>query len=317
MSNSQSSDGRLVGKVAVVTGAGRGIGRAYAHALAAEGAAIVVNDLASPSESPAAAVAAEIIDSGGRATVSEASVADFAETASVMETAVEQFGRLDILIANAGNSHPATITDASADDWASTIAVHVNGTFNCVHHAAPLIAKQGGGTIITTGDITTGLYFPRSAAYRSSKAAIAVLTLYAAHELAEAHINVNSIMPPATDTRMMHTFFESLGDDLDDFMKRPRRAYGGPISEGPSAGSSSAVAPERVPPFGVYLCTDAGRSVTGRLFKLYREAVRLVISEESTSELDPEGDSFSLDELERRVPDWLADAPSAIVGVAG
>jgi NAD(P)-dependent dehydrogenase (short-subunit alcohol dehydrogenase family) len=317
MSNSQSTGGRLAGKVAVVTGAGRGIGRAYAHALAAEGAAIVVNDLASPDESPAAEVAAEIAESGGRATVSEASVADFTEAASIMQTAVEQFGRLDIVIANAGNSRPATIIDASGADWASIMAVHVNGTFNCIHHAAPLIAEQGGGTIITTGDITTGLYFPRSAAYRSAKAAIAVLTLYAAHELEDDHINVNSIMPPATDTRMMHTFFESLGDDLDEFMKRPRRAYGGPISEGPSAGAASAVAPEQVPPFGVYLCTDAGRSITGRLFKLYREAVRLVISEDAVSELDPEGDGFSLDELERRVPDWLAEAPAAIPGAAG
>ena len=89
----------------------------------------------------------------------------------LMETAVERFGRLDILIANAGNSHPATITDASADDWASTIAVHVNGTFNCIHHAAPLIAQQGGGTIITTGG--TGpraamSRWPSSPGYRSN-----------------------------------------------------------------------------------------------------------------------------------------------------
>jgi NAD(P)-dependent dehydrogenase (short-subunit alcohol dehydrogenase family) len=316
MSDVQSSDGRLAGKVAVVTGAGRGIGRAYAHALAAEGAAIVVNDLATPDESPAAAVAAEIVQSGGRAAVSEGSVADFAQAGSIMRGAVERFGRLDILIANAGNAHPATIVETPGADWASVVNVHVNGTFNCVHHAAPLIAEQGGGTIITTGDITTGLYFPRSAAYRSSKAAIAVLTLYAAHELADDGINVNSIMPPATDTRMMHAFFESLGDDLEGFMNAPKRVYGAAISEGPSAGSGSAVAPEAVPPFGVFLCTAAGRGITGRLFKLHREAVRLVTSEETMSELAPEGADFSLDELERRVPEWLANEPAAVAGAA-
>ncbi len=307
MSERRSARGRLAGKVAVVTGAGRGIGRAYAHALAAEGAAIVVNDIPGRDGSPADEVVAEIEAAGGRAVANHDSVTDFAGAEQMMRAAQENFGRLDILIANAGISRPAWITEASESDWADVLAVHGNGTFNCIRHAAPLIAQQGGGTIITTGDVTTDLHFPRLAAYRAAKAAIAVLTLYAAHELAEKGINVNSIMPGATDTRMQRAFYDSLGSELDSFRRRASLSY-----QGEERNAAPTAPPESVPPLGVFLCSDAGRRITGRLFALHREDVRVVVSHTEVLVISPESGTFSVDELERRVPGWLAPAPAPV-----
>jgi len=295
--------GRLDGKVAVVTGAGRGIGRAYAHALAAEGAAVVVNDLRTVASSAAEDVVAEIAGRGGRATANHDGVDDFDGAKRLMRSAQERFGHLDIVIANAGISRPAPIAGASPQDWSSVLAVHATGTFNCIHHAAPVLAASGGGSIVTVGDITTDLHFPGLAAYRAAKAAIAVLTLYAARELASARINVNSVMPGATDTRMSHRFFESLGSDLQDFVKDATYAYAG---GGPKTAPAGPAAPESVPPLGVYLCTDAARDITGRLFALYRDAVRVVTRERPVATISPESGAFSVDELARRVPEWLA-----------
>jgi NAD(P)-dependent dehydrogenase (short-subunit alcohol dehydrogenase family) len=303
---------RLSGKVAVVTGAGRGIGRAYAHALAAEGAAVVVNDLSAPEGSPAQEVVAELEAAGGRAVADHGSVTDFAAVERMMNMAIETFGRLDILIANAGISRPQFVAEARESDWADVTAVHCNGTFNCIRHAAPLMAEQGGGTIVTTGDITTGLYFPKLAAYRAAKAAVAVLTLYTAHELVETGINVNSVMPPATDTQMMRAFYDSLGGGLDDFMSNSKQLLADQQHEGPSASAASSAPPEAVPPLGVYLSTQAGRAITGRLFKLYGNEIRVVLSQGDVSSISPENAWFSVDELERRVPSWLAEVPAAV-----
>jgi NAD(P)-dependent dehydrogenase (short-subunit alcohol dehydrogenase family) len=211
----------LVGKVAVVTGAGRGVGRAYANALAAEGAKVLVNDLGVSVEGvgsgamAADEAVAEIRAAGGIAAANYDDVSNFAGAGRLIKTAVDIYGSLDILVANAGGICPTNLFEAKEEDWNSVLAVHANGTFNCYRHSAPIMMRQSGGTIITTGAdvdryLTRKDAYPGLGAYRAAKAAILVLTLSAADELRPYNINVNSIMPGATATRMQGAFYESL-----------------------------------------------------------------------------------------------------------
>jgi NAD(P)-dependent dehydrogenase (short-subunit alcohol dehydrogenase family) len=148
--------GMLESKVAIVTGAGRGVGAAYARALAAEGAKVVVNDLrGSEDRTPTSAesVVAEIEATGGIAVAHHDSVADFDGARRIVQTAVERFGRLDILIANAAIIRPRFLHEANERDWTDVLAVATNGTFNCIRHGVPHMINAGGGTIIVTGDL--------------------------------------------------------------------------------------------------------------------------------------------------------------------
>jgi NAD(P)-dependent dehydrogenase (short-subunit alcohol dehydrogenase family) len=297
--------GRLDGKVAVVTGAGRGVGRAYALLLAREGASVVVNDLAVAGGGPssAEAVVQEIEQAGGRAVVSVGSVADFAQTEGIMRDAVDRFGRLDILIANAGNTRPRFIRESGERDWTDVHAVHTNGTFNSIHHAAPHLIAAGGGSIIATGDISKDLYFPGLASYRSAKAAIAVIAIYAAEELREFNINVNCVMPPATDTVMFHAYFDSLEDATrESFVEDIKERY-----EREGTAEAPLAHPDVVPPLGVFLCSDEGRAITGRLFLLHGRDIRIDAARPRVEFIrsDDEG-GWTMDSLARRVPSWLA-----------
>ncbi|WP_433207293.1 SDR family NAD(P)-dependent oxidoreductase [Nocardia sp. CA-107356] len=302
---------RLDGKVAVVTGAGRGIGRAYAHALAAEGAKIVVNDLGAAvdgsgrEESSAAAVAREIVAGGGQAVADTHSVADFDSAEMIMQTAVSAFGRLDILVANAGNIRMAALHESSRGDWQDVMAVHADGTFNCVRHAAPLMRENGGGTIITTGDLAQGFYYPKLGSYRAAKAAILVVTLYAAHELSQFGINVNSVFPGTTSTRMAEAFFDGL-DDKESFYADAKEHF--------QADSEAAAAePETVPPIGVYLCTDEGRPITGRSFVMDGPDIGLCTTTSDLSFIAPSTGTWTTEELIARIPEWLTSAGAPAV----
>ncbi|MFC9355746.1 SDR family NAD(P)-dependent oxidoreductase [Rhodococcus sp. NPDC057014] len=301
---------RLEGKVAVVTGSGRGIGRAYAHALAAEGAKIVVNDTGGEvdgtghSQSPADAVAREITELGGEAVADYSNIADFRGAEQVMQTATANFGRLDILIANSGNIRMAMLDEATEADWGDVLGTHTNGTFNCIRHASPLMKQQGGGTIVTVGDITQGLHYPRLAAYRAAKAAILVLSNYAAAELQEFNINVNSVFPGSTSTRMAQAYFESLGDKTESFLADAAE-YARVDSDG-----GSPAPPATVPPIGVYLCTDEGRSITGRSFIMDGVEIGLATTRSDLTFLAPPADTWTTGDLIAHIPDWLADADS-------
>jgi hypothetical protein len=111
---------------------------------------------------------------------------------------------------------------------------------------------------------------------------------------------------------MMRAFYNSLAGGADDFMSNSKQLSAEQQHEGPSASANSAAPPEAVPPLGVYLSTAAGRAITGRLFKLYGNEIRVVLSQGDMSSISPENAWFSVDELERRVPAWLAGVPTAV-----
>ncbi|MER5915268.1 SDR family NAD(P)-dependent oxidoreductase [Streptomyces sp. NPDC001982] len=296
----------LAGKVAIVTGAGRGIGRAYALGLAAEGAKVVVNDLRTDAGVSAAdEVVAEIVAAGGEATAATGRVDDFEESREIIAAAERSFGGLDVLIANAGIIRPTFIEESSFADWADVLSVHATGTFNCIHHAIPLMRARGGGSIVTTGDIATDVWFPRISSYRAAKAAILVLTQHAANELRDANINVNSVMPTATDTPMMRTFFASLGEQRESFGESTQGHYDSDASV-----SGNTVSPSTQPPAGIFLCTDAGRRFTGYSFQMSARKIGVVTPHADVDYVAPAADEWTMSDLQDQIPGLLEGKPS-------
>jgi NAD(P)-dependent dehydrogenase (short-subunit alcohol dehydrogenase family) len=194
------------GRVAVVTGAGRGIGRAHALLLAERGASVVVNDLGGSMQGigadaePASVVAAEIIAAGGVAVADNSDVASVASAAALVDTAVERFGRLDILVNNAGIIRWAGFPEADADNLASHLAVHVGGSFNTTRAAWPRMVEQGYGRVVMTS--SSGMFgLPHNLSYATAKAAVIGLTRSLATAGAAHGIRIN-VIAPAAFTRM-------------------------------------------------------------------------------------------------------------------
>jgi NAD(P)-dependent dehydrogenase (short-subunit alcohol dehydrogenase family) len=190
----------LHGKVAVVTGAGRGIGRAEAMALAEAGASVVVNDLGvdlsgnGASHGPADEVVRQIVQLGGTAAANYESVADFAGAGRIIQQAVDTFGRLDILVNNAGIIGPDSLDDHSPEEFDRVIAIHLTGTFNTCKHAVPHMKEQGYGRIINT--VSNAWNFPTGlVGYAAAKGGTISLTWALAFELGPYGINVNAIAP--------------------------------------------------------------------------------------------------------------------------
>ena len=199
----------LAGRTAIVTGAGRGIGRATALELARMGAAVVVNDLGTSIEgagrdaSVAAVVVAEIEAAGGRAMASTASVTDFAGVERMVAEAVDRFGGVDILINNAGLTSSAPIWEMDPDVFDRVSASHAKGTFNTIRCVAPAMRARGWGRIVNLVSRAGLVGIPGTAAYAAGKGAVFALTNVAARDLASAGITVNAVNPGSTGTRMV------------------------------------------------------------------------------------------------------------------
>ena len=211
--------GLLDGRVAVVTGSGRGIGREFVLCMAREGASVVVNDVGvsldgrGTEEDPAAQVCKEVEAFGGKAVPNYDSVTDFAASQNIVQTAVDAFGKLDILVNNAGIVRDRTLVKMSEEDFDAVLAVHLKGSFNCAHHAAQLMKDAGYGRIInvTSSAGLRGNFGQTN--YGAAKAALMGLTFIWAMELGRYGVTVNAIAP-AGATRMTAGLFERTGAEI-------------------------------------------------------------------------------------------------------
>jgi NAD(P)-dependent dehydrogenase (short-subunit alcohol dehydrogenase family)/putative sterol carrier protein len=231
-------------KVVVVTGAGGGIGREHAVAFAREGAQVVVNDLGVARDGTGAGtamaqqVADEIVAAGGNAVADMHSVSETEGAEGMIQTAIDSFGRLDVLVNNAGILRDRTIVKMSDEEWDLVQAVHLRGTFLCLRAACRVMIEQGEGGAIVNTSSTSGLFGNYGQGnYGAAKAGIAGLTRTAALEMTKHSIRVNALVPVAL-TRMT--------EDL--------------------AVGTSAPGPEWIPPVVLYLSSDLATSVTGRIF---------------------------------------------------
>ena len=208
--------GLLDGRVAVITGSGRGIGREFALAMAAAGARVVVNDVGAAldgsgsGEDPATQVCDDIRAAGGEAVPNHDSVTDFDAAARIVGSAVDAFGRLDILVNNAGIVRDRTLVKMTEADFDAVLAVHLKGSFNCAHHAALVMRDAGYGRIIniTSSAGLRGNFGQTN--YGAAKAALMGLTFIWALELGPHGITVNAVAP-AGATRMTAALFERSG----------------------------------------------------------------------------------------------------------
>ncbi|HWO67186.1 MAG TPA: SDR family oxidoreductase [Umezawaea sp.] len=243
-------------RVVIVTGAGRGIGRAHALAFAAAGAFVVVNDV---SKAAARAVVEEI---GSRAVVNTDDVADWDGAGRLVRTALESFGGLDVLVNNAGFVRDRMLVTMSEQEWDDVVRVHLKGHFAPLRHAAAYwraVHKAGGavdGRVVNTSSGAGLLGSVGQGNYSAAKAGIAGLTLVAAAELGRYGVTVNAIAPAAR-TRMTEGTFASM-------MAAPERGF-------------DAMAPENVSPLVVWLGSVESGGVTGRMFEV--EGGRIGVAE--------------------------------------
>ena len=294
----------LQGKVAVVTGAGRGIGRGVALGLASQGAKVVVNDYGvdvhgqAPTTGPAFDVVAEIKQAGGEGAANSDSVSSWTGAENIINTAVREFGRIDILVTCAGILRDRMVFNMSEDDFDSVLAVHLKGTFNCIRHAAPLMRAQRYGRIVTFSS-GSGLFGnPGQANYGSAKAAISGLTKVVARDLGKYGVTCNSIAPVAA-TRMTLT--------PEVIKAREIRKQQGIIREERALAQLEDLKPEDVAPMVVFLASDHAANVNGQFFLCAGGSISLVALPRPVKTIfKPEG-RWTLDELDDLVPLTLAE----------
>jgi len=294
---------RLKGRTAIVTGAGRGIGRGIALALAAEGANVVINDYGvavdgtQPNEGPAVDVANEIAAAGGNAVANFDTVATVEGGERMVKAALDSFGRLDILVNVAGILRDRMIFNMSEEEWDAVIAVHLKGHYCTTRPASVLMRQQRYGRIInfSSGSGLTGL--PGQANYGAAKAGVAGFTRVVARDLGRYGVTCNAISPGAA-TRMTATVPEA---------SRELRARAG-IQTGVSSAQQQALPPMRDPeyvaPMAVYLCTDEAWNVNGKIFAVAGGTVSLIQEEAPMRTITKQG-RWTVQELRELVPNRL------------
>ena len=247
----------LDGKVAVVTGSGRGIGRAYAEALAEAGAAVVINDV---DGDVAPQTVDDITKAGGRAVAEVVPVGPTESAERLVNRAVEAFGRLDVMCTNAGILRDRTLWKMSDDDFDAVIETHLRGTFTCARAAAIRMREQGeGGSIVVVSSIAGQRGNFGQTNYAAAKAGIAAYARTWAMELAKSNITVNAIVPNAI-TRMIASI-----PGMGPLVEQAER--GEPLPDLIRKGMGMGL-PTDVAPLLVFLASDAARDVTGQAIGL-------------------------------------------------
>ncbi|MGH7787308.1 MAG: SDR family oxidoreductase [Candidatus Binatia bacterium] len=293
----------LRGKVAVVTGAGRGIGRGVALELADQGARVVVNDYGvsldgrEPSSAPAEQVVEEIRRAGGEAVANADSVAAWDGAERIVQQAVEQFGRLDIMVTCAGFLRDRMIFNMNEDEFDAVVGVHLKGTFNCLRHAAPLFRQQRGGRMITFSSGAGMFGNPGQANYGAAKAGISGLTKVVARDLGKYGVTANSICPVAA-TRMTMT--------EETLKAREIRKAQGIVREESALRQLENLKPEDVAPMVAFLASDHAANVNGQIFLCAGTSYSLLSLPRAEKTLYKEG-RWTLDELDALVPVTLAE----------
>ncbi|MDX6477978.1 MAG: hypothetical protein QOG29_565 [Gaiellaceae bacterium] len=298
----------LDGKVAIVTGAGRGIGREHALALAAAGATVVVNDLGATlagegsDTTPAQQVVAEIEAAGGAAAANGDDVADFAGAERMVAQAIDAYGRLDILVNNAGITRDRMLVNMSEEEWDSVLAVHLKGHFAPTRHAAAhwrersKAGEEVRGRVINTSSPSGVFGNVGQTNYGAAKAGIAGFTIIAAQELARYGVTVNCLAPNAR-TRMTEASFGEI--------PKPEEGF-------------DAMDPANIAPIVVALCADEAQDITGQCFFIYGGAVN-VLRPWDAGELFARDDKWDADELLARLRERFpgGTAPEGMVAQMG
>jgi NAD(P)-dependent dehydrogenase (short-subunit alcohol dehydrogenase family) len=296
----------LEGKVAVVTGAGRGIGREHALALARAGAKIVVNDLGAAlsgeghDDTPAQQVVQEIESLGGAAVANAANVADFAQAGEMVRQAFVQWGRLDILVNNAGILRDRMLVNMSEQEWDAVINVHLKGHFAPTRHAAAHwreLSKAGSevrGRVINTSSPSGVFGNIGQANYGAAKAGIAAFTVIAAQELHRYGVTVNCLAPNAR-TRMTEETFDMSAPDPNEF---------------------DPLDPGNMSPVVVALCADEAQQITGQVFHVWGSAVNALRGWSAGELFQTEG-RWDADELLQQIVERFPDGASPPGMVAG
>ena len=271
----------LKGRVAVVTGAGNGLGRAEAMGMAAQGARVVVNDIGTSTDGkgvspdPADKVVEEIKGAGGSAVACYESVAEEKGANKIIQTAIDTFGRIDILINNAGIIRNQMVYDIPTSDWDAVIKTHLYGTFFCTRLASGFMKQQGYGRIINTSS-HVGLGFPGQATYSTAKEGIIGFSRTVARDMGKYGVTCNAI--------------------------RPIAAWRGAVRKNEWV---EANRPEDIAALVVYLASESADHINGCIFEVWRGHIGLFVDPPPVSQILWKEGEWSPEELMKMMPETL------------